>query len=571
MNEENKFYLPGLEYVTYGNFTPVQSQVFKNQGSTLYDYKSNEKIENQTPNSNTGFYWNPRTLQFANNSEYENAVALKNRLDNLSQDELRDLMSEYPTDNEIFDRYMKKVFPSLTANEAINWNNFNSQLGRFENRQTNLKAADNFVSEGWGSRAWGTKVGLPMAAGVAGAIGGAYIMPELLGAMNLYAGFHGVKEGVKNAEGFWNALNKKDYEGAIWNGLATIGNGLETAFPTFIGTTNSYSTFNKTFPNFIPTVKNISKTIPDSYKFLTGQQNILDFIGSESVTNLLSSPEFANTPFGKRLAEVVMRTYKGGGLPINNHASLLVDIEEGGNLFNFKKPEALKYILFGNKNKNRSLLSFKTNKANYNGGISDIAYVDLENPELNKQYGDLLDSYLHDSELSPEAVTSFNKNEIFPEHQTYIKNNYSNKNIKPYDVNDNSGYFESLTQEERNYVINNGKTVGITTTPKNNNITFPTSLGRPDVGGFPGKFIKTKNGDILFVLEDIWKYNSKDFIPRYGEFLKPYKGVLNLIDNAGNPIVFRHSGKITKETPKWIKETFEDMINGEYNLTPSNY
>lgn len=232
MEEENKFYLPGLEYVTYGKFTPVQSKEFESQGATLYDYKTNEKAENQTPDSKTGFYWNPRALKFANNSEYENAVALKKRLDNMSQDELRDLMSEYPDDNEISDKYMQKVFPSLTANEALDWNNFNSRLGRFENYRTNLRAADRQVGNGYGGLEY-LKLAGWLGAGAATAMGGAFIMPELLGAANLYSGIHGIKNGVKNAEEFWNALNRKDYEGAFWNGLFTVGNGLETAFPLY--------------------------------------------------------------------------------------------------------------------------------------------------------------------------------------------------------------------------------------------------------------------------------------------------------------------------------------------------
>lgn len=124
-----------------------------------------------------------------------------------------------------------------TANETESVYN---QQNRFNTHLANLQGSDREVGKGWGSRAWGQQ-GLWMLGGAAAAGTGAAAWPligsEVLGGLNLYGAYEGVK-GLSSEDGIRktiNKYNKGDYEGTFYSGLGDVVNFASFTFPFAIG------------------------------------------------------------------------------------------------------------------------------------------------------------------------------------------------------------------------------------------------------------------------------------------------------------------------------------------------
>lgn len=294
---------------------------------------------------------------------------------------------------------------------------------------------------------------------------------------------------------------------------------------------------------FLKELPSLAKTTMQSYN---SDNFTLNMLKSKPVTNLFNSKNLAQTPIGKRLAETIMRSYPGGD-PRSIYSLLFSE-----NLKNLKN--TVKYVLTGKNNIGTKISARKNGY--YSGGAK----------ATNGQ--DIVDTYIYNQELSPELGNRITLSEILPEHQEYLSKNYPGRSVNAFetkDINIKNGYYEPLTQEEINEVIKNGKNIGITSRNENMPLHFNTQGGRPDVGGYIMKYLEKPDGTIHTITEDVWKYNKNNFNNRYG--LEAFNGPLQLIDNAGSPIIFRSAIKTTSKTPEHFLEELRKAINGEYSYS----
>lgn len=135
-------------------------------------------------------------------------------------------------------------FKSLNLGETASENNFIwDAQSNYETADIRREKADQFVRDNYGWNSWGKHVGLPLLAGSAVSLGFGYAAPwllgtfgsELMGAANIYGGYHGIKNltgenGIKETFRRWNS---GDYVGAGWSALGDTFDLATTALPFY--------------------------------------------------------------------------------------------------------------------------------------------------------------------------------------------------------------------------------------------------------------------------------------------------------------------------------------------------
>lgn len=269
------------------------------------------------------------------------------------------------------------------------------------------------------------------------------------------------------------------------------------------------------------------------YAFQVGDQHKI--ATNPIIKSVLSAPiiegMLTKTPVGKRSLETIMRT-----TPAPNP---IPETLQGIQKLPWKP--RVNYILFGKNPKLRRIFG-QPNMHYGDNSWSRKVYTGLVentgNTAIGKGYGDIIDAYLYGIPIDPKIATlsSNNAGRLF--FKNYILRNYPNKNIKSYtlkgDVDPESITKVSVWDGRRGtfaeeFRTNDGKaTINVAGHNYQNGWTDPSSLFPQAQRGF-----------------DIWKFQPEEYKSGWNvgnNYLE--KRGLELIDKAGNPIIFEQPWKL---------------------------
>lgn len=275
--------------------------------------------------------------------------------------------------------------------------------------------------------------------------------------------------------------------------------------------------------------KNLKQAFLDkNYDEITDNPITKSLLYSPTVEMILTK-----TPVGKRAIETVMRT-SGSDNPI---PYLLKGIES------LPMRPRINYILFGKNPKLRKLFGESNMHFNDNSWNPDkLPYTGLyeffeKSPTIRKGYGDIIDAYLYGTTIDPKIATLTSSNAGKQFFNTYILKNYPNKTIKTYTVKgdvDPKDIVETQKWEGSNFLEKSE----FKTNDNKNSI---------DVAGHNIQYGRTDNSSSFNARRgfDIWKFNPDDYNIKWikdQDYLKT-RG-LELVDKAGNPIIFEQPWKL---------------------------
>lgn len=165
---------------------------------------------------------------------------------------------------------------------------------------------------------------------------------------------------------------------------------------------------------------------------------------------------------------------------------------------------------------------------------------------------DLIDAYLYKKPIDPAyGVVKVNQGDDFGVFKDYVAKNYANKaeNIPVYEVVSTPSDTPSQTVAQSFGVRGSDEVRS----------RFPLiGSTRPNVGGHNVNIARMSDGNFGFRLEDIWKFNSDEYMKRWKLNNLPwyqkklYKKMLDEVDRLGTPVVTR---------TKWSTSPFPESVS----------
>ena len=262
-------------------------------------------------------------------------------------------------------------------------------------------------------------------------------------------------------------------------------------------------------------------------------------VGGSSTPKLIT-----NTGPGKRLIETFLRTGNGKANP-------LTDVQ-------FRWP-TVNYILFGKSPRLRKLFGVPMmhyGDNSWSATLTPSGYKSLYNGivdndmTIRKGYGDVIDAYLYGTPIDPRIATPSKNNDGLEFFADYINDNgYSNRPLQQYDVISDIGVVDP--SQYSNIDILGTSSFKETPYIDMDGSVFNNKYGTIDVGGHHRQYGLLNDRPVIRGF-DMWKFNSKDYMkkwtPQMGLKGSPFKKWaiskgLDLVDKAGQPIVFKDSWK----------------------------
>lgn len=254
-------------------------------------------------------------------------------------------------------------------------------------------------------------------------------------------------------------------------------------------------------------------TVPGS-SMLTNSSNWRLAANTARNDAITAARNAAQTPMGKRAAEVVMRQSPSHERSLSN---VLFGMEGGKNGLLYNK----RFVFTGNRDAARF--------GQYNGLTNDAQATGIPST------ADPISTYLYETELDPRIARRVTPD--YGIHRDYVAEFYGDKNVPVYEAGDYNNEFEHEISKRSPFRYPVGVEGGINTREPIN--------GRVDVAGHflvPVEFDKTGYATKAYQ-QDIWKYLSKDWFKKYTESNKRpslFQEIgVNFIDAAGTPIIFR--------------------------------